>query len=228
MQAGVGKVALEVAFPNPTGRCGGLDWRVPKLHERWLLEDGLELCPRVESVPCQPRRLVGLRPTIDRMKSITTWTSQDIRYIERTVELALGAEGRGDVPVGSVITLMDEVVSEGSARVMSEGYQPRRHAEQEALAGVPIELWPRAKEMTCYSSLEPCLMCYGSLLLCGIGRVVFGATDLLGGARFIFDTMPPYYADGRGMPTWVGPVLPEICDALYERVDARFRTLPCG
>ena len=142
-----------------------------------------------------------------------------MRFIERTVELALGAEARGDVPVGSVITLADEVVAEGSARVMSEGYQPRRHAEQEALAGVPIGSWPRAREMTCYTSLEPCLMCYGSLLLTGVGRVVFGATDVLGGARFIFDAMPPYYANGRGMPEWLGPILSDLAFARFHAAD---------
>jgi tRNA(adenine34) deaminase len=151
-----------------------------------------------------------------------------VRLIERTVELALEAEARGDVPVGSVITLEDRSVAEGNARVSSDGYQPRRHAEQEALDAVPIALWSRASEMTCYTSLEPCLMCFGSLLLCGVGRVVFGATDVLGGARFVFDTLPPYYADGRQVPEWVGPVLPDVCDALYARVDARFRALPCG
>jgi tRNA(adenine34) deaminase len=155
------------------------------------------------------------------------WSELDVRLIERTVELAFAADERGDPPVGSLITLDGEVVAEGSARVLSEGYQPRRHAEQEALGNVPVGLWPRAGEMTCYTSLEPCLMCFGSLLLCGIGRVVFGGTDVLGGARFVFDSLPPYY-DGRGMPVWIGPVLPEVCDPLYERVDAMFRTLPCG
>lgn len=159
---------------------------------------------------------------------VSIWTNRDAQLIERTVVLALEAEARGDVPVGSVITLEDEVVAEGSARVLSEGYQPRRHAEQEALADLSVGLWSRAEEMTCYTSLEPCLMCFGSLLLCGVGRVVFGAVDVLGGARFVFDAMPPYYADGRGMPAWIGPVLSEVCDELYGRVDAVFRTLACG
>lgn len=148
--------------------------------------------------------------------------------MERAVALARAAEERGDPPVGSVITLGGEVIGEGGARLLSEGFQPRRHAEQEALAAVPVGLWPRAGEMTCYTTLEPCLMCFGSLLLCGVGRVVFGAHDAEGGARFVFDAMPPYYADGHGMPAWVGPILPEVCDPLYERVDAIFRTLPCG
>ena len=140
--------------------------------------------------------------------------------------LANEAEARGDIPVGCVITHDGKIVAEAGNRLLSEGYQPRRHAEQEALAFVPVALWPQASEMTCYTTLEPCLMCFGSLLLCGVGRVVFGAVDVLGGARFIFDAMPPFYADGQGMPQWEGPVLPEVCDPLYERADARFRTLP--
>jgi tRNA(adenine34) deaminase len=127
-----------------------------------------------------------------------------------------------------VITLHGDAIAEGGARLLSEGYQPRRHAEQEALASVPIECWPEASEMTCYTTLEPCLMCFGSLLLCGVGRVVFGAIDQRGGARFVFDSMPPYYSDGHLIPEWVGPILPETCDPLYARVDALFRTLPCG
>ena len=115
-----------------------------------------------------------------------------------------------------MITLDGQIVVEAGNRLLSEGYQPRRHAEQEALASVPIALWPRAKEMTCYTTLEPCLMCFGSLLLCGVGRVVFGAVDVQGGARFVFDALPPFYAEGRGVPAWVGPVLPEACDPLYQ------------
>ena len=137
-------------------------------------------------------------------------TSRDRELIERSVALALEAEARGDLPVGSLITLAGEVLAEGSARTVSEGYQPRRHAEQEALARVDTEAWPRAAEMTCYTTLEPCLMCFGSLLLCGIGRIVFGAADRLGGASFVFGSMPPYYTQRRGLPEWVGPVLPEV------------------
>ena len=40
--------------------------------------------------------------------------------------------------------------------------------------------------------------------------------------------LPDYYAEGAGVPLWLGPLLPEVCDPLYERVKARFDTLPCG
>ena len=83
------------------------------------------------------------------MAATSGTSSQDRELIERSVVLALEAEARGDLPVGSLITLDDDVLAEGRARTLSEGYQPRRHAEQEALAGVRTEAWPRAAEMTC-------------------------------------------------------------------------------
>jgi tRNA(adenine34) deaminase len=82
--------------------------------------------------------------------------------------------------------------------------------------------------MTCYTTLEPCMMCMGTLLLHGVGRVVFGALDVEGGGGQMLSHLPDYYAGGAGVPLWVGPLLPDVCDRLYERVKARFDPLPCG
>jgi tRNA(adenine34) deaminase len=71
-------------------------------------------------------------------------------------------------------------------------------------------------------------MCTGTLLLHGFGRVVFGAEDTEGGGSQMLAHLPDYYAGGAGVPVWVGPLLPEVCDPLYARVKARFDTLPCG
>jgi tRNA(adenine34) deaminase len=98
----------------------------------------------------------------------------------------------------------------------------------EALRRVPPELWAHAREMTCHTTLEPCVMCAGALLLHGVGRVVFGARDPEGGAGALLSHLPDYYAGGAGVPLWVGPVLPAVCDPLYARVNARFDALPCG
>lgn len=82
--------------------------------------------------------------------------------------------------------------------------------------------------MTCYTTLEPCLMCMGALLLHGVGRVVFGARDEEGGAGSALAHLPNYYASGLGVPLWVGPLLTEVCDALYHRALENFNRLPCG
>ncbi len=150
-----------------------------------------------------------------------------LAFLRRAVALALAAEREGNIPVGAVIVLDDEVVGEGQSRLLEPHYHPGRHAEVEALRDVDPALWPRAREMTCYSTLEPCVMCAGSLLLHGVGRVVFGARDHLGGARSILRHLPPYY-DRGGVYDWIGPAMPKVCDPLYERADAMFASLPVG
>jgi tRNA(adenine34) deaminase len=157
------------------------------------------------------------------------------RLLDRAIELALANEAAGGLPVAALITLGDRIIAEGVSTVPGPPYHPGRHAEMQALAAVPVELWPRAAQMTVVSTLEPCCMCFSACLLHGIGRIVFGATDTRGGARFIRPHLPPYYAQteagaeaGAGGPAWIGPCDPERCDPLYQRTDEAFARLPCG
>ncbi|MDT5156941.1 MAG: haloalkane dehalogenase [Acidobacteriota bacterium] len=152
----------------------------------------------------------------------------DFHYMRRAIQLALEAEERGNLPVGAVVTLNGEVVAEAGNSVLVPIYDPGRHAEVEALARVPASLWPRSREMTVYTTLEPCVMCAGAALLHGLGRVVFGALDHTGGAGELLAHLPRYYEGGAGVPLWMGPLMPELCDPLLRRVLERFDALPCG
>lgn len=152
----------------------------------------------------------------------------DLNFMRRAVRLALEAEAGGNLPVGALVTLGGGVVAEAGNAVLAPAYHPGRHAETEALRLVPAELWPRAREMTVYTTLEPCTMCGGALLLHGVGRVVFGALDTIGGAGPLLRHLPAYYSGGVGVPEWVGPVMPEVCGPLFRRVLALFDRLPCG
>src|SRR5918912_818551 len=116
----------------------------------------------------------------------TRLAATDCAHMRRAIQLALEAEARGDLPVGSVVTLGGEVVAEAGNAVLVPSYHPGRHAETEALRLVPASLWPRGRELTVYTTLEPCVMCAGALLLHGVGRVVFGARDDEGGAGGVF------------------------------------------
>lgn len=152
--------------------------------------------------------------------------NNDNRYIFRAIQIALEAEQRGNLPIGAVITLDNKIIAEAGNSILSPVYHPGRHAEMEALRNVSAELWLRSPEMTCYSTLEPCVMCFGALLLHGIGRVVYGAEDTGGGFRAIVNHLPYYYASGLGVPELVGPVAADHCDELYKRALARFDQLP--
>ncbi len=159
---------------------------------------------------------------------ISDATPKDHEYLLRAVELALQAEKTGNLPIGAVITLEDKIIAEAGNAMLSPSYHPGRHAEMEALQRVPLALWPRSREMTCYSTLEPCMMCMGALLLHGFGRVVFGAEDNAGGAGKVLAHLPDYFAGGKNVPSWIGPLLPEVCAELYLRALHRFDQLACG
>jgi tRNA(adenine34) deaminase len=91
-----------------------------------------------------------------------------------------------------------------------------------ALAAVPDELLGRLPEMTCYTTLEPCVMCFGALVLHQIGRVVFGARDPRGGALGLLEHLPSDVKATIAHVEWIGPVRPDLCNPLYERASVRY------
>ena len=144
--------------------------------------------------------------------------SEDDKFMHRAIELALLAEREGNLPVGAVITLDGEVVAEGRNAIWIPKFDATRHAEMEALRVVPIDLWVASEEMSLYTTLEPCLMCFGSILLHRIGRVVFGSSDSYGGASSVLSHLPPFFQERIENTQWLGPIMPAECDPLHERL----------
>lgn len=151
---------------------------------------------------------------------------RDREHLEHAVSLALAAEAAGNLPVGAVIALDGEVVAEGANAVLHPAPHPGRHAEVLALAALPASLASRLPEMTCYSTLEPCVMCFGALVLHRVGRVVFGASDPVGGAVGLIESLPDYVRRQARKIEWVGPAWREVCDPLAERVFERAGVRP--
>lgn len=101
----------------------------------------------------------------------------------RALELARLAADDGEIPVGAVVTDADgTVLGEGRNRRESTG-DPTAHAEVVALRAAASALgsW-NLTGCTLTVTLEPCLMCAGSLLQAHVSRVVFGAWDDKAGA----------------------------------------------
>ncbi|MBN1811900.1 MAG: nucleoside deaminase [Anaerolineae bacterium] len=144
----------------------------------------------------------------------------DLEHLNRAVQLAHEARQAGNLPIGAVITLDGKVVAEGKNAIWEPTLAPNRHAEIEALEALAPELRARAGEMTLYTTLEPCLMCLGAILVYHIGRVVFGAYDPRGGASCVLGYMPPAFERIFGNVEWIGPTLPQVCDELSEEVAA--------
>jgi tRNA(adenine34) deaminase len=148
--------------------------------------------------------------------------NKDTEYLRHAIRLAKEAQQDGNLPIGAVITLDGKVVAEGKNSIWIPEFNPGRHAEIEALDAVPPELWARAREMTVYTTLEPCVMCTSTILVHRIGRIVFGSSDSRAGGSCVFGHMPPAFERLSQTLEYVGPALPEECDELDERVRAMF------
>ena len=108
--------------------------------------------------------------------------NDDIKWMQRALELARHAESLGEVPVGAVLVLKNEIIAEGWNQPISS-HDPSAHAEMVVLreAGKKIRNY-RLCDTTLYVTLEPCVMCAGAIVHARVGRVVFGAEDPKAGA----------------------------------------------
>lgn len=106
----------------------------------------------------------------------------DIFWMRHAMALAGRAEAEGEVPVGAVLVLADQVVGEGWNRSIGR-HDPTAHAEIMALrqGGAVLGNY-RLLDTTLYVTLEPCVMCAGAMIHSRIGRLVFGARDEKTGA----------------------------------------------
>lgn len=106
--------------------------------------------------------------------------------MERALREAERAYELGEVPVGAVAVLEGRLV--GSAHNQVETLRDATaHAEMLCLSAASMALgkW-RLSGVTLYSTLEPCSMCAGALLLSRVSRVVYGAPDRRHGAHGSF------------------------------------------
>ena len=109
-----------------------------------------------------------------------------IKYMRRALELAREAEQAGEVPVGAVIVMHDEIIAEGWNQPISS-HDATAHAEIIAMreAGQKLDNY-RLVDTTLYVTLEPCSMCVGAMIHARVGHLVYGAseprTGALGGA----------------------------------------------
>lgn len=108
----------------------------------------------------------------------------DEAYMREALHEAQAASVRGEVPVGAILVnpASGEIVARAGNAPISI-FDPTGHAE---ILAIREAAWRsenyRLIGLTLYVTLEPCTMCAGAISNARIGRVVYGATDIKGGA----------------------------------------------
>jgi tRNA(adenine34) deaminase len=101
----------------------------------------------------------------------------DLNYMKRALFQAEKAYRKDEVPVGAVVILDDQIISEAHNNSI-KGLDPSGHAEIEALKKAALVVGNyRIKEAVMYVTLEPCMMCCGALVQARLAEVVFAARD---------------------------------------------------
>jgi cytosine/creatinine deaminase len=91
---------------------------------------------------------------------------------EAIVEAELGL-AEGGIPIGSVIVHDGRILGRGHNRRIQRASSVL-HAEMDALENAGRQAARVYRESTLYTTLSPCAMCSGAVLLYGIPRVVIG------------------------------------------------------
>jgi len=98
-------------------------------------------------------------------------------FMKQALDQAKKAYDEDEVPVGAVAVFKNQIIGRGYNRT-EKLQDATAHAEIIAITAAANALgtW-RLNDVTVYSTVEPCVMCAGALVLARVKKIVFGARD---------------------------------------------------
>ncbi|RJQ86510.1 MAG: nucleoside deaminase [Desulfobacteraceae bacterium] len=104
-------------------------------------------------------------------------------HMRQALLLARQALDQDEFPVGCVVTYGDKIIASGERSHTRQAVPSEiEHAEMRALRHLEtLDPMMDRGRMTLYATLEPCLMCFGAILISGIGALVYAYEDAMGG-----------------------------------------------
>lgn len=128
----------------------------------------------------------------------STFSDQDKQFMRLAVDEAKAAMSKGNYPCGAVLVVDGEVVGKGQN--LKENKEDRvSHAEMLLYIENSSTLKKAKKQgaiITMYTTLEPCLMCFGAAAIHRVDRVVAASPDPYGNMSGLNGTeLGSFYAD---------------------------------
>ncbi len=111
-------------------------------------------------------------------------------YLAAAIEEARKGWNAGGIPIGSVLVVDGEIVGRGHNQRVQKGSSVL-HAEMDCFENAGRLTASAYRKATLYSTLSPCDMCSGAILLYGIPKVVVGENQTFQG--------PEAYLRSRGV-----------------------------
>ena len=108
--------------------------------------------------------------------------TNDAYFMQEAIKEAEKSLAEGGIPIGAVLVKDDEIISRGHNRLIQNG-SAILHAEMDAIENAGRLNYEDYIECTLYTTLSPCPMCAGAVILYNIPRVVIGENTTLMGAE---------------------------------------------
>lgn len=112
------------------------------------------------------------------------------KFLQAAIDEAKKGLASGGIPIGSVLVIDGEIVGRGHNQRVQKG-STVLHAEMDCLENTGRIKAADYRRATLYSTLSPCDMCSGTVLLYGIPKVVIGENRTFCG--------PEEYVESRGV-----------------------------
>ncbi|MBD8599427.1 nucleoside deaminase [Pseudomonas sp. CFBP 8772] len=94
-------------------------------------------------------------------------------FMQAAIDEAQKGLDEGGVPIGSVIVHDGKIIGRGHNRRVQEG-SAIKHGEMDAFENAGRQPARVYREATLYTTLSPCAMCSGAILLYGIRKIIVG------------------------------------------------------
>jgi cytosine/creatinine deaminase len=94
-------------------------------------------------------------------------------FLQAAIAEARQGMQEGGIPIGSAVVHRDQIIGRGHNRRMQKG-SAILHGEMDALENAGRQPAAVYRECVLYTTLSPCSMCSGAILLYGIPRVIIG------------------------------------------------------
>lgn len=104
------------------------------------------------------------------------------RFISEAIAEAKKGLEEGGIPIGSVIVYENQIIGKGHNKRVQEG-SVILHAEMDAFENAGRQTASVYRKCTLYTTLSPCPMCSGAILLYGIPKVVIGENETFMGSE---------------------------------------------
>lgn len=134
---------------------------------------------------------------------------------QRAFGLAWESFRNGTVPVGCVIVdKNNKVQAAGRNAIFDLQFSSPlagtnlAHAEMMALSQLERRKHPHIRSYTCYTTLEPCPMCFGAMVMMNIRNIKYGAKDGVAGALLLKNATP--YLKSKALTVTRGPRVLEV------------------